>query len=137
KTLRREELDSIPLLRVVAGGHHDAAGGLESADHQRRARRRYHAQFDDVADSRKQSRHKGLLNGRSGGARVAADHDAAAAKVRAEGHSDFGDKRWRERLVDDAADPGDAHHQAHRFTLPASRSRSSRISGGKYRPSSS
>src|SRR5207249_563934 len=111
RALRREELDAVVLERVVGGGEHDAAVGIERAREERDARRREHADRVAVGAGGEETRHHGRLEQRPREARVAADHEShpLAALLRDQrGHELAADAirevRRQRRLVGHTAD---------------------------------
>ncbi len=101
-----EELEGVVLGRVVGGGEADAAAGAEVFDVDLDGGGGEDSDVDDVAAGGEQATLNGVLEHGAGEARVAADDDAAAADVGAEGLGEVEHKGGREELRDDAADAG-------------------------------
>ena len=122
RALGREELDPVVGERIVGGGEHDAAVGVEATGDQRDSGRRQHAGGEALSARAQHARRHRRFEQRPGASRVTADDelDAVAAPLRAQrGHELTADaigEIGREGLfVGDAADAIGAEQSRHGF----------------------
>ena len=114
---RADELERVPLDRVVARRDGQTAGRVVVLDRELHRRRRHHADVEHVAPDRLERGVHHRLKHRARHAAVAADDDRRLAAVarerpRAEAGGKLRDDLRRERLTHAPAHAGDAHHQS-------------------------
>ena len=118
-----DELEGVPLDRVVARREDDAAGGAVVLDRELRRGRGDQPQVDHVAADRHEARRRGAREHRPGRASIPAQHDGGAAagplpRSPFTGRCPNPKRRRvarhglrRQVFADDAPDAGDADHQ--------------------------
>ena len=107
-----DQLEAVPLGRVVAGGEDDGAVGGQLEDHQLGGGGGAGAEVEDGAAGLLQGLGGGAGEGLARGARVPGEDDPGPVRqAGGEGAGEAADRLLGERPADDAADAGGAHHE--------------------------
>ena len=113
--LRRDQLEGVPLGRIVARGHRDAPGRIVVIHGEQDGRRRNDPDIDHVHADRLEAREHRPPEHRPGGPRVPPHDDRTVVTLRSqpgpEGGRDAGDEFGGHRGTDASADSGNADHQ--------------------------
>ncbi len=87
----------------MAGGDHQAAGGLELLDEHAASRRRNDVGIEHPAPAGQQTRNDGMLDHQAGRASVAGQNDGAAAEHRAQSATEIDEIRGIQPVADHTA----------------------------------